>query len=70
MKQKLPKEVREFFVQEGAKGGKKRAQRLTAEQRKQIARKAASVRAKRLTSKQRKQIAQKAAAARWVRRTK
>ena len=44
MKKKLPKEVREWFVEQGAKGGKKRARRLTAEQRKQIAKKAAEKR--------------------------
>lgn len=48
---KLPKEMqevfakhREYFVEQGAKGGKKRASRLTAEQRKQIAKRAAAAR--------------------------
>jgi hypothetical protein len=44
MKKKLPDEIREFFVKEGARGGKKRAKRLTAAQRKEIAKKAAQKR--------------------------
>jgi hypothetical protein len=44
MKKKLPKEVREWFVEQGAKGGKKRARRLTSAQRSEIAKKAATKR--------------------------
>ena len=35
---KLPKNIRDQFVKMGRKGGKKRAQNLTAEQRSEIAR--------------------------------
>lgn len=48
---KLPKKIREFlakhreyFVEQGARGGKTRAKHLTAEQRKKIAKKAAAAR--------------------------
>lgn len=51
MKKKLPKEMqeifakhREYFVEQGARGGKKRAKRLTSERRRQIAKKAAATR--------------------------
>jgi hypothetical protein len=48
MKSKLPPEVREFFVQKGKEGGKlsgaARMAKLTAEQRREIARKAVQAR--------------------------
>ena len=51
MKKKMPNEMRQFFaahreyfVEQGAEGGKKRARRLTAEQRRKIAKKAADKR--------------------------
>lgn len=70
MKKNLPQSVQQYFAKEGAKGGRKRAKLLTAEQRKQIATKAGKARSKRLTAEQRKQIAQKAAAKRWGRGAK
>lgn len=51
---KLPNEARRYFASWGRKGGKARASRLTPEQRKEIARKAARTRwekAKRQTGK-------------------
>jgi len=55
---KLPKEMQEFFakhrdyfVEQGARGGKTRAKRLTAKQRKQIAKKAAASRWRKGTSR-------------------
>ena len=45
---KLPKNVRDFFVQEGSRGGKiggkKRMDKLTPEQRSELARKAVAAR--------------------------
>lgn len=41
---KLPKSVKEFFVKEGQKGGKKAAANLTAKQRTDRARKAGQAR--------------------------
>jgi uncharacterized protein YdaU (DUF1376 family) len=47
MPDKLPPEVLEFFRSAGKKGGKKRASKMTAEQRSASARKAAQARWKR-----------------------
>jgi len=73
MKKKLPNEIQEWFAQQGSKGGKKRAERLTAQRRKEIARKAAAMRTKRLSAAQREEIARKAgkaaAAKRWQKGT-
>jgi hypothetical protein len=49
----------------GAKGGRARARALTAEQRQQIARRAAAARSKSLSPKERQQLARRAALARW-----
>ncbi len=47
----LPKKVRNYFAAEGRKGGTIRARRLSPEQRREIARKAAQARwAKRTSS--------------------
>jgi hypothetical protein len=49
-KTKLPKDVRDFFVEQGSLGGKiggkKRMDRLTPEQRSELARKAVAARIK------------------------
>jgi len=41
---KLPEEAKRYFVSWGRKGGKERAKRLTAEQRREQARRAAQAR--------------------------
>ena len=41
---KLPEEVQEFFRKQGAAGGKARAESLSAEERREAARKAVQVR--------------------------
>ena len=41
---KLPEDVREFFRRKGASGGRKRAQNLSAEERRESARKAVQAR--------------------------
>lgn len=40
----LSKEAREYFAKEGRRGGKARLKTMTAEQRKEVARKAAQAR--------------------------
>ena len=44
LRMKLPDDVREFFRRQGKIGGKKRLETLTAEERREIARKAAQAR--------------------------
>lgn len=41
---KLPDDIREFFRQQGSRGGKKRNRNLSPERRREIARKAAQAR--------------------------
>lgn len=41
---RLPDEIREFFRQQGSRGGKKRNRNLSPEKRREIARKAAQAR--------------------------
>ena len=40
----FPQELRDYFAKEGRKGGKLRAKRMSPEQRKEVARKAAQAR--------------------------
>ena len=50
----------------GSKGGKARAERLSADQLSAIGKKGAKARLKSVSSKQRQEIARKAAKARWA----
>lgn len=68
-----PPEVTEYFRQIGKKygsaGGKARAKKLSAAQRKRIAKKASEAAAEALTPEQRSERAKKAAAKRWGKKT-
>jgi len=61
-KAKIPDEVREYFRKEGARGGKKsaagRLEKMTPEQRSEVARKAAAASAKVRTAKAAKKRAE------------
>lgn len=52
-------------VELGRRGGRARAEKLSKDERQQIARKGAHARASKLSAEQRKQLAKKAAQSRW-----
>ncbi len=73
-KRTKPITLQEHLKSIAAKGGRARAEKLSAEEQSEIGRKAGEIggraRSKKLTARKRSEIAKKAAAARWAKKAK